>query len=153
MAACVNLENAPRSGEHKDIDGHELYAELIIIQELLQGSMGPLDILKFLKKRPFYPNAIIAYRILLTIPVTVASAERSFSKLKLLKSYLRSTMTQKRLNGLATIALEIDVLEKINYEDIIEAFISTNTRRMMLFHGMSECEVGTMLTCLSIIIR
>jgi len=84
----------------------------------------------------FYPNAIIAYRILLTIPVTVASAERSFSKLKLLKSYLCSTMTQKRLNGLATIALEIDVLEKINYEDIIEAFISTNTRRMMLFHGM-----------------
>ena len=84
----------------------------------------------------FYPNAIIAYRILLTIPVTVASAERSFSKLKLLKSYMRSTMTQKRLNGLATIALEIDVLEKINYEDIIEAFISTNTRRMMLFHGM-----------------
>ena len=84
----------------------------------------------------FYPNAIIAYRILLTIPVTVASAERSFSKLELLKSYLRSTMTQKRLNGLATIALEIDVLEKINYEDIIEAFISTNTRRMMLFDGM-----------------
>ena len=91
---------------------------------------------KFLKERPFYPNAIIAYRILLTIPVTVASAERSFSKLKLLKSYLRSTMTQERLNGLATIALKIDVLEKINYEDIIEAFISTNTRRMMLFHGM-----------------
>ena len=84
----------------------------------------------------FYPNVIIAYRILLTIPVTFASAERSFSKLKLLLSYLRSTMTQKRLNGLATIALEIDVLEKINYEDIIEAFISTNTRRMMFFHEM-----------------
>ena len=50
MAAFVNLENALKSGEHKDIDGHELYAELIIIQELLQGSMGPLDILKFLKK-------------------------------------------------------------------------------------------------------
>jgi hypothetical protein len=86
-----------------------------------------------LKKHPFYPNAIVAYRILLTIPVTVASAERSFSKLKLLKSYLRSTMTQERLNGLATIAIENDVLEKINYEDIIEDFISINTRRMMLF--------------------
>ena len=45
-------------------------------------------------------------------------------------------MTQERLNGLATIALEIDVLEKINYEDIIEAFISTNATRMMFFHGM-----------------
>jgi hypothetical protein len=59
----------------------------------------------------------------LTIPVTVASAERSFSKLKLLKSYKRSTMTQERLNGLATIALENDVLEKIKYEDIIEDLV------------------------------
>ncbi|XP_050919588.1 uncharacterized protein LOC127137146 [Lathyrus oleraceus] len=49
-------------------------------------------------------------RILLTIPVTVASAERSFSKLKLLKTYLRSTMSQERLNGLALIAIENDIL-------------------------------------------
>ena len=55
-----------------------------------------------------------------------------FSKLKLLKSYLRSTMTQERLNGLVTIAIENDILE-INYEDIIEDFISKNTRRMLLF--------------------
>jgi hypothetical protein len=133
LAACVNLENALKSEENKDIDGKELFQELILIQDLLKKSMGPLDILKFLKKHPFYPNAIVAYRILLTIPVTVASAERNFSKLKLLKSYLRSTMTQERLNGLATIAIENDVLEKINYEDIIEDFISRNTRRMMLF--------------------
>ncbi|EAY87544.1 hypothetical protein OsI_08954 [Oryza sativa Indica Group] len=133
LAACENLEVALKSGEHKDIDGKELSDELGLIQQILKKSMGPLDILQFLKERPFYPNATVAYRILLTIPVTVASAERSFSKLKLLKSYLRSTMTQERLNGLATIALEKDILEKINYEDIIEDFISRNTRRMMLF--------------------
>ena len=134
LAACVNLEDALKSGENKDIDGLELCCELLFLQDSLQKSMGPLDILNFLKKRSLiYPNAVIAYRILLTIPVTVASAERSFSKLKLLKSYLRSTMTQERLNGLATIALENDVLEKINYEDLIEDFISRNTRRMPLF--------------------
>ncbi|XP_073362240.1 uncharacterized protein [Aegilops tauschii subsp. strangulata] len=134
LVACVNLEDALKSGEHKDIDGLELCCELLFLQGSLQKSMGPLDILNFLKKRSLiYPNAVIAYRILLTIPVTVASAERSFSKLKLLKSYLRSTMTQERLNGLATIALENDVLEKINYEDLIEDFISRNTRRMLLF--------------------
>lgn len=97
--------------------------------------MGPLDILYFLKKRSsIYPNAVIAYIILLIIPVKVASAERSFSKLKLLKSYLRSTMTQERLNGLAIIALENDVLKKIDYEDLIEDLISRNARRMLLFH-------------------
>jgi hypothetical protein len=107
MAGCVNMEDALKSKEHKDIDGTELFGELILIQDLLKKSMGPLDILEFLKKRPFYPNAIIAYRILLTIPVTVASAERSFSKLKLLKSYMHSTMTQERLNGLAMISIEV----------------------------------------------
>ena len=75
---------------------------------------------------------IIVYKILLTILVTVASLERCFSKLKLLKSYLHSTMTQERLNGLVTITIENDILE-INYEDIIEDFISKNTRRMLLF--------------------
>ena len=76
---------------------------------------------------------IIAYRILLSIYVTVASSERCFSKLKLLKTYLCSTITQERLNVLVTIAVENDILEEINYEDIIEDFISKNTRRMLLF--------------------
>jgi hypothetical protein len=91
-----------------------------------QGNMRPVEILKFLKQHDSFPNASIAYKILLTIPVTVASAERSFSKLKLLKSYLRTTMTQQRLTDLATIALESEVLEKIKYEDIIEDFISSS---------------------------
>ena len=72
--------------------------------------MGPVEILKFLKRHDCFPNATIAYRVLLTIPVTVASAERSFSKLKLLKSYLCSTMIQERLNDLTMIALESDIL-------------------------------------------
>jgi hypothetical protein len=65
--------------------------------------------------------------------VTVASAERSFSKLKLLKSYLRFTMTQQRLTDLATITLERELLDKIEYDHIVEEFISRNIRRMKLF--------------------
>jgi hypothetical protein len=117
--ACVKLDVALTHEDHGDIDGEELWRELIFIKELLEKSMGPLNILKFLVKRPFYRFANIAYKMLLTIPVTVASAERSFSKLKLLKSYMRSTMTQERLSGLAKIALENDTLEKINYKDMI----------------------------------
>jgi hypothetical protein len=85
-----------------------------------------------------FANALVVYRILLTILVTVASAERSFSKLKLLKTYMRSTMTQERFNGLATIALENDFLKKIKYDDIIEDFISKNATRMMLFNRNYE---------------
>jgi len=54
---------------------------------------------------------------MLTVPVIVALAEQiSFCKFKLLKSYLCSTVTQERLTDLATIALESDMLEKIDYE-------------------------------------
>ena len=95
--------------------------------------MGPTEVLRYLKEVDCFPNAIIAYRVLLTILVTVASAERSFSKLKLLKSYLRSTMSQERLNGLALIAIENDILESVNYEMLIDNFATKNAKRMTLF--------------------
>ncbi|KAF0926489.1 hypothetical protein E2562_025329, partial [Oryza meyeriana var. granulata] len=43
-------------------------------------------------------------------------------------------MTQERLTDLATIALEGDMLDKIDYVSIIEDFISKNTKRMMMFN-------------------
>ncbi|KAH7661168.1 Ribonuclease H-like protein [Dioscorea alata] len=46
-------------------------------------------------------------KILLTIPITIALAEKSFLKLKLIKSFLRSTMSQERLNGLPIISTKI----------------------------------------------
>ena len=133
-SSCDNLEAALEKDGKYDIDANELYAELKFLQNFIpQENMGPLEILKFLKRHNSFPNASIAYRVLLTIPVTVASAERSFSKLKLLKSYLRSTMLQQRLTDLAQISLESELLEKIEYERIIEEFISSNTKRLKLF--------------------
>ena len=42
-----------------------------------------------------------AYMLLLTLPVTVATCHRSISKLKLIKNYLRNTMSEERLCDLA----------------------------------------------------
>ena len=83
--------------------------------------MGPIDILNFLKRLNCFPNA------------TIALAERSFSKLKMLNSNLRSTMTQERLSGLTLIAIENDIWENVSYEELIEEFISRNARRMSRF--------------------
>ncbi|ELU00718.1 hypothetical protein CAPTEDRAFT_118897, partial [Capitella teleta] len=48
-----------------------------------------------------YPCIVILLRIFITWPVTTATGERSFSSLKCIKSYLRSTMGEDHLNGLA----------------------------------------------------
>ena len=91
--------------------------------------MSPLEILELVKAVDCYPNVSIAYRILLTMPVTVASTERIFSKLKLLKSYLRSSMSQERLNDLTILCIEKNMLENIDVNTIINDFASRNTRR------------------------
>ena len=61
-----------------------------------------LDLLRYLQSsrlHEVFPNVSVALRVVLTIPVTVTSGERSFSKLKLIKTYLRASMKQDRLNG------------------------------------------------------
>lgn len=66
---------------------------------------------------------------MLTIPITSASSERSFSKLKLIKNYLRSTMSQTRLTGLSTISIEKDIAETIDYDNLINDFASKKSRK------------------------
>ncbi|KAI4966155.1 hypothetical protein ZWY2020_042188 [Hordeum vulgare] len=91
--------------------------------------MSAMEIFGHVREVDCYPSISIAYRILFTVHVTVASAERSFSKLKLLKNYLRSTMTQERLNGLATLCIEKKLLDYIDIDPIISDFASRNVRR------------------------
>uniref|UniRef100_A0A3Q0SEZ9 TTF-type domain-containing protein n=1 Tax=Amphilophus citrinellus TaxID=61819 RepID=A0A3Q0SEZ9_AMPCI len=65
-----------------------------------------------------------ASRLLMTMPLTVASAERSFSKLKLIKTYLRSSMSSDRLTQLAVIAVENRVARSISYDAIFDKWAS-----------------------------
>ena len=66
-------------------------------------------------------------QIFATIPVTTATAERSFSSLRLLKTYLRSTMKEDRLNGLALMAVHKDV--RFKHDDVITEYAATHNRR------------------------
>ncbi|EFN60558.1 Zinc finger MYM-type protein 1, partial [Camponotus floridanus] len=75
------------------------------------------------------PNVDIALRIFLTLPVTIASCERSFSKLKLIKTYLRSSMGQCRLTNLGILSIENSIARQLNYEDIINEFALRKARK------------------------
>jgi hypothetical protein len=117
-----------------DVEINDFFQELKVLQVVLPDSMmSASEILKFIKDADCYPNVSIAYRILLTVPVTVSSAERSFSKLKLLKNYLRSTMSQERLNGLAMCTIERDILDSIDLSTVLDDFASRNAGRQ-IFH-------------------
>ena len=61
------------------------------------------------------------------------TAERSFSGLKRIKSYLRSSIKQERLSSLTVINLENENLELIDLEEVIDEFASYKDRRMK-FH-------------------
>ena len=63
---------------------------------LPDSHMSAMEIFEFVRDANCYPNISIAYRILFTVLVTVASTERSFSKLKLLKNYLRYSLYKKK---------------------------------------------------------
>jgi hypothetical protein len=113
-----------------DVDSDDLFSELRMLQMTLPDEpMCAAEIFEFVRSINCFPNIAVSYRILFTVPVTVASAERSFSKLKLLKNYLRSAMSQERLNGLATICIEKGLLDQINVDNIINDFASTNFRK------------------------
>ena len=64
-----------------------------------------------------------------TLPVTVSSAERSFSKLKLIKSYLRSSIAQERLDSLAMVSIENDEAGKLDLDELVDKFSYTKARK------------------------
>jgi hypothetical protein len=77
-----------------------------------------------------YPNIEIALRIFLTLPVTVASCERNFSILKLIKNYLRSAQNQEHTSNLGIISIEGGMEQQLNYDDIIDGFADAKARKV-----------------------
>ena len=59
-----------------------------------------------------FPNLSRAFTALLTLPITTATAEKSFSALRRLKTYLRSTMKEDRLSWLALMHIHKQQFEK-----------------------------------------
>ncbi|XP_055307958.1 zinc finger MYM-type protein 1-like, partial [Sitodiplosis mosellana] len=131
---CKLLKETLTHNNESDIDAEELCNELRIVGKIMESHQieHTIDILNEIAKKRLensLPNAVIAYKILLTLPVSVATGERTFSKLKLTKTYLRSTMLQERLSNLAIISIEQDVAKTLNYDQIIDEFAHLKARK------------------------
>ncbi|CAF5165107.1 unnamed protein product, partial [Rotaria magnacalcarata] len=75
-----------------------------------------------------FSNVRFLLIFLATLPVSTASAERSFSKLSSIKTYHRSTMKQNRLNGLAMAYIHKDI--NIDADEILKIYCQKYNRRL-----------------------
>ena len=115
----------------------DLQFELQMLQQLVKSPVvtitGFISMYKLLTKevREMLPNITGLVTILLVVGVSGASAERSFSVLRRLKTWLRSTMTQARMTQLSILAIEKEKSEETDCLEIARAlgdFLSSNYR-------------------------
>ena len=78
-----------------------------------------------------FSETVALLKILITTPMTTAESERCFSTLKRIKTFLRNTMSQDRLNALAMLSVEKKLVKTIPdfNQRVIEKFASLKDRR------------------------
>ena len=72
-------------------------------------------------------------RLLFVMPATNAGSERSFSALRRIKTYLRSTMSQQRMNNLLLVHIHKSRTDHLNLVDIANDFIVGSDHRKQVF--------------------
>ena len=82
------------------------------------------------------PELHALLKLYMTIPVTTSTAERTFSTMRRIKTYLRSTMTQERLNHSFMLNAHKPRVAELDLKHIAKLFISANDRRCAYFGKM-----------------
>lgn len=99
-------------------------------REVLEGVKIPNNLPQIVDScdTDLYPSINMFLRILATLPVSAATAERTFSTLRRLKTWLRSTMGEERLTGLALLHIHQDI--EVDIESVITRFAKSSQRRI-----------------------
>ena len=74
-----------------------------------------------------YPNIYAIFTVLITMPVSSASSERSFSAMRRVKNCLRATMSDERLSKSL---LHIHRTRNLSVEDVVNKFVVRKNRRL-----------------------
>ena len=112
------------------VSEEKLRYEILDLKKIHEANFGvdplqPFDLLNKLVEfnlEEMFSNIAIALRVFCCLPATVASAERSFSKLKHIQNFNRTTMTQERLNDLAILSIESKLARKLSFTDCNATF-------------------------------
>ena len=99
--------------------------------EVALEAQQPDDILLCTNEH-FYPNIHTLLKLLLVLPISTATSERTFSSLRILKTWLRSTMGQERLSGLALMYIHRNMTEALDNKDTLQKWYLKSNRRIEL---------------------
>ena len=83
--------------------------------------------------RNLFPHVVSLTKLLLVVPVSSCTSERTFSHLRRLKTWLRNTMSQKRLNHLSILAIHKEAANQMDKRMILEEFINNSEIRKKMF--------------------
>uniref|UniRef100_A0A673HC17 HAT C-terminal dimerisation domain-containing protein n=1 Tax=Sinocyclocheilus rhinocerous TaxID=307959 RepID=A0A673HC17_9TELE len=106
---------------------HELHqTRRILSRKKSDGQKVPVTLMEFTRfLEPFKEVFFELFRltkIAVVLPVSSASCERSFSTLKLVKTHLRSTMSDSRLSNLAVLSIESERSKALDMDAFIKRF-------------------------------
>src|SRR5678816_3657010 len=78
-----------------------------------------------------FPNIATLMNILAVLSVSTATVERTFSTLRRLKTYLRNSVGEDRITGLALLSIHRDLSTEVNNENILN-HLSQKARELKL---------------------
>ena len=128
---------------YDDFDKEELASELLTLRTLYTSVVDSEEpsiesVKRALLSLSSSQRALIGtvsrvFQLLLVLPATNATSERSFSSLRRIKSYLRTTMSQSRLNHLMILHYHQDLCDELDMDSIGNEYISKNDTRRNTF--------------------
>lgn len=129
----VDLLSTVQNHFGDDLHPVELSTELSMLKNTMQGVEFSFQTLeqKICNYRELFPQTSRLLQLLLVMPATSATSERSFSSLRNIKTYLRTTMKQDRLNHLMMIYIHKD--RKIDIIKAMREFVQCNDERLRVF--------------------
>lgn len=78
-----------------------------------------------------FPNIHVLLVIVCTLPITVLENKRSNSQLKLLKTYLRSTVSEERMSSFAIMKIHRSKVTDLNLDSIVADFANKHHRMLL----------------------
>ncbi|CAF3808597.1 unnamed protein product, partial [Rotaria sp. Silwood1] len=131
----LSINDVDEFSRHIDVDSNALKNEFIVIKTMLM-SKTINNVIQFLNELiPFstaFPQTLRMIKSAITMPISQVACERSFSKMKIIKNYLRNSMSDKRLSDLTVVAVERNIA--IDYERIIDKLARNHKNSRILLY-------------------